>query len=537
MPRPTLRARTRRLALAIAVAGALLLPITTLVVAAPAMAGGSDSPTPYTVSASGVTLPAGQTFHANGHVNAQVIPLSQYTPGETYRARGADWTPMQVTRHFDPNNNQPGGAYIGQSYYPFSGAQQQLPADGYCVIWVQVDGFNEHFGEGGQDPICTAAPVTQEPTPSEPTPSIPTPSEPTPSNPTPSEPTPSNPTPSDPAPSEPVVVHPEIQDYVGACDAAFVLDNSSSTVDVTYTINGVSYLVPAGSGIHTDADGTRIAPVDGQYVITTDTGRTWTFAARSCVVAPQIQDYVGACDAAFVLDNSASTVDVTYTINGVSYLLPAGSGIHTDADGTRIAPVDGQYVITTDTGRSWTFAARACPMATPPASTPPSDPTPSDPTPSDPTPSDPTPSDPTPSDPTPSDPTPSDPTPSQPTPSEPGVDVPAVDPPTDPAPSEEPPTEQPPATEVPTTGGEPQEGELPTTETPTEVGTPAASEQPAAAPTPVAAQPAAAQPAPSQAAAASATTLPRTGAEPLLLVLIVGAVLVALGAATRLARR
>ncbi|SDH48435.1 hypothetical protein [Agrococcus jejuensis] len=526
MPRPTLRARTRRLALAaVATAGALLLPITALVVAAPAMAGGSDAPTPYTVSASGVTLPDGQTFRANGHVNAQVIPVSQYTPGETYRARGADWTPMQITRHFDPNNGQPGGAYIGQSYYPFSGAQQQLPADGYCVIWVQVDGFDEHFGEGGQDPICTTTPVDEEPTPSEPAPS-------------------------EPAPSEPAVVHPEIQDYVGACDAAFVLDNGSSTVDVTYTINGVDYLVPARSGIHTDADGTRIAPVDGKYVITTDTGRSWTFPARECVVSPQIQDYVGACDAAFVLDNGSSTVDVTYTINGVDYLVPARSGIHTDADGTRIAPVDGKYVITTDTGRSWTFPARTCPASTPPVSpapseptpsepTPsepapsepaPSEPTPSQPTPSDPTPSEPTPSEPTPSQPTPSEPAPSEPTPSQPTPSEPGVDVPAVDPPTEPVP----PTE-PPATDQPTPSEESPATDVPAVdagEVPTEVGTPAASEQPVAAtPTAAAVQPATAV------AVAQEATLPRTGGEPLLLVMLVGGLLVALGAAVRVARR
>ncbi|MFM2475599.1 hypothetical protein, partial [Burkholderia cenocepacia] len=93
------------------------------------------------------------------------------------------------------------------------------------------------------------------------------------------------------------------------------------------------------------------------------------------VVAPQIQDYVGACDAAFVLDNRSSTIAVTYTIQGVDYVVPAGAGLHTDADGTRILPVDGRYVITTDAGRAWTFLARACPTATPPSEPVPSAPT------------------------------------------------------------------------------------------------------------------------------------------------------------------
>lgn len=89
------------------------------------------------------------------------------------------------------------------------------------------------------------------------------------------------------------------------------------------------------------------------------------------VVVPGIQDYVGACDAAFVLDNLGSTLPVVYTVNGVRYLVEAGTAVHTDADGTRIAPIEGLYTITTDTGRAWTFPALECPVEEPPTEEPP----------------------------------------------------------------------------------------------------------------------------------------------------------------------
>ncbi|GAA2175899.1 hypothetical protein GCM10009846_27590 [Agrococcus versicolor] len=530
MPRPTMRARTRRIALAaVAVVGALLLPITALVVAAPAMAAGSDGPTPYTVTASGVTLPDGATFQDNGHVNVRYVVDGRQRPAN------AHFEAKCVTRSDAEcaGERHDLAQFIGQRTLPWDA--MGLPANA-CIVWVQMSAYNEHFGEGGQAPVCrTTASVPAPPaptTPSEPTPT--TPSEPAPT--TPSEPTPTT-------PSEPAVVHPQIQDYVGACDAAFVLDNSSSTVDVTYTVNGVSYLVAAGTGIHTDADGTRIAPVDGQYVITTDSGRTWTFPARSCVVEPQIQDYVAACDAAFVLDNSSSTVDVTYTVNGVSYRVPAGTGIHTDADGTRIAPVDGQYVITTDTGRTWTFPARACgvtpvPSEPAPSEPAPSEPTPSEPAPSDPAPSDPAPSDPAPSDPAPSEPAPSEPAPSGPTPSDPGTDVPAVEEPTpsEPTPSEPAPSDPAPSDPAPSepTPSEPAPSDQPAVDVDPAVDVPASAAQPAAA-QPTAAQPTAPQP--TAVASSDATSLPRTGGEPLLLVLLLGGVLMAVGATVRLARR
>ena len=117
-----------------------------LVVAGPTAVAvaGSDAPTPYTVTAEAVTLPAGHVFAAHNHVNYRVTALG-----------GGKATAFGL--HFDPNNGHPGGAYIGASTFDFAQAAEAFPA-GYCVTWVQVDGFDEHFGEGGQEPVCTTTP-------------------------------------------------------------------------------------------------------------------------------------------------------------------------------------------------------------------------------------------------------------------------------------------------------------------------------------------------------------------------------------------
>ncbi|POY75491.1 putative Cellulose 1,4-beta-cellobiosidase (non-reducing end) [Rhodotorula taiwanensis] len=116
--------------------------------------GGSDGCTPYTVGYSGVTLPQGQTYPSGGHVNYQAIPKSQYVAGQTYLKPGSKWTPQSFGMQFDPNNNQPGGVYIGRNFFDFGQAAAAFP-QGYCITWVQLAQYNQHFGEGGQCPICT----------------------------------------------------------------------------------------------------------------------------------------------------------------------------------------------------------------------------------------------------------------------------------------------------------------------------------------------------------------------------------------------
>lgn len=105
-----------------------------------AASGGSDGPTPYTVDERGVTLPEGKTFKAHGHVNIK------YRVGDSEYSQGI---------HFDPNNNQPGGAWINQSNIPWSAFG--VPNNG-CITWVQVHGYNQHFGEGNQKPVCLGTP-------------------------------------------------------------------------------------------------------------------------------------------------------------------------------------------------------------------------------------------------------------------------------------------------------------------------------------------------------------------------------------------
>ncbi|WP_425837047.1 hypothetical protein [Microbacterium sp. PA5] len=120
---------------------------------APAHAGGSDDPTPYTVAEDGITLPVGVTFPDGGHVNMRTLDGAGYGI------------------HFEALNNQPSGVYIGTSFLPWS-ALGLDPAT-VCVAWVQMSMFNEHHGEGGQTPVgrgCAPEPtptptVTATPTP------------------------------------------------------------------------------------------------------------------------------------------------------------------------------------------------------------------------------------------------------------------------------------------------------------------------------------------------------------------------------------
>ena len=142
-----------------------------------AQMGGSDDPTPYTVDGSGITLPAGQVFEDNGHVNVMTITGSF---GLHFEAKCVVRTDAECAgaRHA-------AAQFIGTGFIPWS-AFGIAGCD--SVVWVQLAQFNEHFGEGGQASVkvvpCVGTP-TPEPTP-DPTPDP----EPTPTpDPTP-EPTP-----------------------------------------------------------------------------------------------------------------------------------------------------------------------------------------------------------------------------------------------------------------------------------------------------------------------------------------------------------
>src|SRR5699024_10942126 len=98
--------------------------VAAVVVSGPAVAGGSDSVTPYTVTAAGIEFPTPLVAH--GHVNVRLVDGT---------ARGL---------HFDPNNGHPGAAWIGATFLPWSA----LGITGGCIAWVQWSDTNEHYGEG-----------------------------------------------------------------------------------------------------------------------------------------------------------------------------------------------------------------------------------------------------------------------------------------------------------------------------------------------------------------------------------------------------
>lgn len=189
-------------------------------VASPAYAGGSDSPTPYSVTTEGITLPSGSVFEDNGHVNIKTDqgPRNMHFEGKCVNRTDAE---CAGKRHDDAQ-------YIGKSFIPWSAFGL---SGKFCVTWVQINKYNEHFGEGGQPPICIGEPCvthspepTEEPTetPTEEPTSSPSPSETPTETPTESpspEPSPSttspNPEPTETSPTSPPEVTPEPTDTAG----------------------------------------------------------------------------------------------------------------------------------------------------------------------------------------------------------------------------------------------------------------------------------------------------------------------------------
>ncbi|ODA89848.1 hypothetical protein ATY41_12145 [Leifsonia xyli subsp. xyli] len=128
----------------ILIRGSLALSVLGATVVSGNVAADAAAAPPYTVTSAGVTLTDGSTFQAGGHVNYRT----------TLRSGGV---------HFDPNNNQPGGVYIGKTFLPID------LAPGECIVWVQYGGTNYHYGEGGEPPVCKSnSDGSNTPTPSTP---------------------------------------------------------------------------------------------------------------------------------------------------------------------------------------------------------------------------------------------------------------------------------------------------------------------------------------------------------------------------------
>lgn len=116
----------------------------------------------FSVSAEGVTLPAGQTFPDGGHVN---IHASQPHTDLHFEAKCITRVDAECAGALHD-----AAQYIGTSFIPWSAFGL---TGSFCIPWVQVAGIDKHFGDAGEAPICAGGtPSTTSPLPS----STPTPS-------------------------------------------------------------------------------------------------------------------------------------------------------------------------------------------------------------------------------------------------------------------------------------------------------------------------------------------------------------------------
>lgn len=106
--------------------------------------GGSNGPTPYTVDANGITLPSGDVFPDNGHVNVRTAVGK--TAGVHFEGKCINRTDAECagSRHDQAQ-------FIGKGFIPWSAFGIDPAKE--CVVWVQISHYNQHFGEGGQDPV------------------------------------------------------------------------------------------------------------------------------------------------------------------------------------------------------------------------------------------------------------------------------------------------------------------------------------------------------------------------------------------------
>ncbi|MHA3948727.1 hypothetical protein [Cellulomonas bogoriensis] len=146
MTRRTAALTATALSLALALAGAS---------GAAASGGGSDAPTPYRVTGTGLDLPEGAALARHGHVNVRWASIE-----------GDGSVNVHLGGPSSPWHDLEGATSV-------TWERLGLPADA-CIEWVQVHGFDEHFGEGGQAPVCRSVPMRPAATPA-PAPAVPAP--------------------------------------------------------------------------------------------------------------------------------------------------------------------------------------------------------------------------------------------------------------------------------------------------------------------------------------------------------------------------
>ena len=137
--------RLLRIAVSVVLAALFVLPSS-------AAYAGSDSPTPYTVTAAGITLPAGDVFFDNQEVNISGDFGSRgiHLESKCVEAQsGPGDRPECFTANSWGVSLHDMAQLIGESFAPFSVFGL---SGAYCVNWVQIGGYDPHYGEGGQPP-------------------------------------------------------------------------------------------------------------------------------------------------------------------------------------------------------------------------------------------------------------------------------------------------------------------------------------------------------------------------------------------------
>lgn len=113
----------------------------------PAYAAGSNDPTPYTVTLEGIQLSDNVTFQDGGHIN---VTSNGVTYNVHFEAKCINRTDAECA-----GDRHKWAQFIGKSFIGWDsiGIDMKHP---YCISWVQLSQYNEHFGEGGQSPVGTA---------------------------------------------------------------------------------------------------------------------------------------------------------------------------------------------------------------------------------------------------------------------------------------------------------------------------------------------------------------------------------------------
>lgn len=110
----------------------------------------------YKITERGIELPAGHRFGNNDHVNLRFDDGRTVNIHFEDKCRSKDLTHKPECSQVDAGlkaSKAQLSQYIGKSVIPWSVLDQKSQRE--CLCWVQVAGFNYHFGENNEKSVCT----------------------------------------------------------------------------------------------------------------------------------------------------------------------------------------------------------------------------------------------------------------------------------------------------------------------------------------------------------------------------------------------